>query len=395
MKIVHLVDYFMPQLGYQECLLAKYHAKKHVVTILTSDKYYPFPNYKESYQKMMGNRQQKTGEEEKNNYKINRLKSYFEIPSSTLILYKGILKELKKIKPDIIICHGLIKPTIFWACLYKRQNPQCRLIGDHHEAIYNTNLKDSFLKRVYLLLWKFFLKPRILRYADKLIATGPDEKDFAVKHLFGEKNADKIEIISLGADEEKFFIDEKKRNKMRKSFRLKDDDVLILNAGKLNQSKKSLELLEVFEKIHQVNPNTYLMFVGGGDENYLQKMRDFIKTKQLNKNVFLQSFIPNDKLPDYLNLADIGCWPGSRSNVFWEALACGLPLILEKRAYTEELISNDNGQQVENLLDLENTLRDFVVDKNLRKKMSQNSKELFQKKFSYTKLSEEFLSVKC
>ena len=213
MKIVHLVDYFMPQLGYQECLLAKYHAKKHEVIVLTSDKYYPFSTYQTSYQNLLGARQRNTGEKKINSYKIKRLKSYFEIPSSTLILYKGILKELKKIQPDLVICHGIIKPTILWVCLYKRKNPNCKLIVDHHEAIYNTNLKDSLLKRVYLNLWKILLRPLILKYTDKLIATGSAEKEFAVKYLFDGKNADKIKKISLGADDEVFFVDKNKRKK--------------------------------------------------------------------------------------------------------------------------------------------------------------------------------------
>ena len=37
-------------------------------------------------------------------------------------------------------------------------------------------------------------------------------------------------------------------------------------------------------------------------------------------------------------MADIWVWPWSRSNVFWEAAACWLPLILEDREYTRELV---------------------------------------------------------
>jgi hypothetical protein len=42
MKIVHIVDYFQPVLGYQEAFLAKEHAKLgHEVFVITSDRYAP------------------------------------------------------------------------------------------------------------------------------------------------------------------------------------------------------------------------------------------------------------------------------------------------------------------------------------------------------------------
>ena len=46
MKIVHVVDYLMPDMGYQEFLLAQYNLLDgHEVFIITSNKYYPVPNY--------------------------------------------------------------------------------------------------------------------------------------------------------------------------------------------------------------------------------------------------------------------------------------------------------------------------------------------------------------
>ena len=57
MKIVHVCDYIQPQLGYQEYYLAKEHAKMgHEVTVITSDRYYPFPNYENTAEKILGDR---------------------------------------------------------------------------------------------------------------------------------------------------------------------------------------------------------------------------------------------------------------------------------------------------------------------------------------------------
>ena len=46
MKIVHLVDYFQPKVGYQEYFLALEHQKLgHDIRVITSDYYFPFVNY--------------------------------------------------------------------------------------------------------------------------------------------------------------------------------------------------------------------------------------------------------------------------------------------------------------------------------------------------------------
>ena len=45
MRIVHIVDYLMPQMGYQEFLLPKWNSHQgHEVFIITSDRY-PISNY--------------------------------------------------------------------------------------------------------------------------------------------------------------------------------------------------------------------------------------------------------------------------------------------------------------------------------------------------------------
>ena len=61
MKIVHIVDYLMPTMGYQEFILPKFNAfdKRNSVYIITGNKYYPVPNYDSTWKKFLGNRKNK------------------------------------------------------------------------------------------------------------------------------------------------------------------------------------------------------------------------------------------------------------------------------------------------------------------------------------------------
>ena len=79
MKIVHVVDYFHPELGYQETFVAREHARMgHEVCVVTSDRYSPFI-YKEN-RNLLGNRIKKPGMFMERDIKVWRLKTLWEIP---------------------------------------------------------------------------------------------------------------------------------------------------------------------------------------------------------------------------------------------------------------------------------------------------------------------------
>jgi len=62
MRIIHLIDYFQPKLGYQETYLALAHLRLgHHVTVITSDRHYPFSDYASAFQKILGERKKKPG----------------------------------------------------------------------------------------------------------------------------------------------------------------------------------------------------------------------------------------------------------------------------------------------------------------------------------------------
>ena len=78
MKILHTVDYLMPTMGYQDFLLPKWNKKQNNDTyIITSNKYYPVPNYKQTWEKFLGKREQKSGWSIIDGVKILKKKNIF------------------------------------------------------------------------------------------------------------------------------------------------------------------------------------------------------------------------------------------------------------------------------------------------------------------------------
>ena len=57
LRIVHVADYVMPSMGYQELALAKWNARHgHQVHLVTSDRYTPVPHYKRTWETFLGPR---------------------------------------------------------------------------------------------------------------------------------------------------------------------------------------------------------------------------------------------------------------------------------------------------------------------------------------------------
>ena len=107
----------MPTMGYQEFILPKFNAmiKENDVYIISGNKYYPVPNYNKTWKKFLGNRTFSPKIQKINSVNIKRNKIIFEIAKRPWIL--NLEKEIKLIKPDIIMCHGTTSFTSLRAVL--------------------------------------------------------------------------------------------------------------------------------------------------------------------------------------------------------------------------------------------------------------------------------------
>ena len=97
LRILHLVDYLMPSMGYQEFVLPKFNAtnKNYKVFIITGNKFYPVPNYDKTWKKFLGERSFKPIIRKIDQVKIFRNKILFEIAKRPWILDLKVLLNRK------------------------------------------------------------------------------------------------------------------------------------------------------------------------------------------------------------------------------------------------------------------------------------------------------------
>lgn len=319
MKIIHLIDYFQPQIGYQETFLAREHAKAgNQVHVVTSDRYFPFPDYQNTYLELLGSRFVGTGEKNEEGINVLRLKSW-EFPGTNIIYLSGLGKVLQKIKPDLVLCHGVYSFTSFLVSKLKNQFG-FKLIYDNHAALFNTDFNKSFSRKFYHFFYKSFFASSIINNSDKIFAIGEAEQNFICNDLkIPKKN---IPIIRLGVDTDLFKYSKSTRIKLRSKYKISNNKTVVIFTGKITQNKDVHILVSALEKITKFKMT--LLLVGNGPPEYL----DTLKKLARNTEIIHVTFTENKKLPLYFNVADIAVYPGDFSISVFEAMSSGLPVII-------------------------------------------------------------------
>jgi len=113
---------------------------------------------------------------------------------------------------------------------------------------------------------------------------------------------DRIEIVPNGVDL-KIFHDAAPIS--RAQFGFKDDDILLVYAGRIALEKNIPFLLEAFSGVAKAIPNVHLLLIGGGVQQFEDEIRTLVKDMDAPRRVRLIGKIPYDQLPAYLAMCNI------------------------------------------------------------------------------------------
>lgn len=225
-------------------------------------------------------------------------------------LYKNCLeihKALGNEKYDAVIVHqGLSSFSALALAFFC--GVKTRIIHSHG---YIPNENKSLIKSVCRLLNHIF--------ATDYAACSPE----AAEWLFGKKK-DKERIVYNPVDEKKFRYDEKKRNDTRKKIKISDDDIFLLQAGRISEDKNPDLTMDIFSKLK--DDSFFLAFAGDGDYENVIKRRAHVSDKK-DRIVFLGCV---NNIEDYMNAADVLLFPTKQEGfgmVAVEAQMCGLPVL--------------------------------------------------------------------
>src|SRR3989344_547483 len=165
----------------------------------------------------------------------------------------------------------------------------------------------------------------VLKFADAVIITSP-----SLKSKIDKYSPRKIELIPNSVDTKLFSPVNKKRKNVQR----------IMFVGRLEKQKN---LFSLAAAVSALEYKLKLIFIGDGNQK--SKLLKFASRKKVDLEIIKP--VPHDKLPSFLNSADIFVLPSfieGHPKILLEAMSTGLPCIGSRVEGIKEIIShNKNG----------------------------------------------------
>lgn len=237
-----------------------------------------------------------------------------------------VLKHLRKLSYDLIIIEN--RPPF---SLKVKKVSSAKIVYHIHNS--NLTKESRYAEELY-------------DAADQIICVS----DFITKEVKSIDSNDKKCVTVHNGIDLNAFSPNRKYCIFRKDIGLNEDDFVLLFSGRINREKGISELLDAILSIKEFS-NIKLLVIGssfyGGsstEDRFINSLKE--KTGCISNRIFFTGFIPYDKMPDYLSIANVSVIPSIWDDPFpttvLEAQAMGLPIITTKRGGIPEEVSEEN-----------------------------------------------------
>ncbi|MEM9165125.1 MAG: MSMEG_0565 family glycosyltransferase [Cyanobacteria bacterium P01_F01_bin.4] len=135
---------------------------------------------------------------------------------------------------------------------------------------------------------------------------------------------------------------------LAKSYGIRSGPVY-LTVGGIEPRKNSINLLQAFSRVRQVQPQAQLVIAGGATlfdyQVYRQEFMKMLDAYDLADGLVLPGVVPDEDLPALYRLADVFVFPSVQEGwglVILEAIASGLPVLTSNQAPFTEFLSEQD-----------------------------------------------------
>ncbi|OKP01926.1 glycosyltransferase [Xenorhabdus eapokensis] len=187
----------------------------------------------------------------------------------------------------------------------------------------------------------------------KVVDLGPETKLITPSHFLAdffqfEAKIKNIKIVPNGIDKALY---KQEVSWKREHFGLKNDETVILYAGRLDKGKGVIELIDAVNLLHKKDQNIKLLLIGdhatvkkGEREVYRKKVLD--KAAKTADSCILAGSIPPADMHQIYPLADLTVVPSLGEEAFCmvalESMACGIPVLVSPRGGIKEFVIPEN-----------------------------------------------------
>lgn len=287
-------------------------------------------------------------------------------------IQKGLYKEIKKTKPDVILSDGFFQWTLM-CVIYKMFHPKVKHVMCY-EGWSHTERNAGWLNTFYRKFAGHFI--------DAICCNGTLSKEY-VKGLGYPEG--QIYLGNMAADtsffrEESDRVTDEKKDSFRKLFGL--NEIVYVFSGRLVQLKGVAELLVAWKSFTEGKEDKVSLFlVGDGPQR--SELEQYCRNNKLT-NVVFAGRVEYNKLPLYYASSSAFIIPTLQDNwslVVPEAMACGLPILCSVyNGCWPELVRQENGWTFDplNKQNMIDVLDESFKNKSHFKEVGDNSRRIVE-----------------
>src|SRR3990170_5792830 len=230
---------------------------------------------------------------------------------------------------------------------------------------------------------------------DRFIAVTERAKDALMIEGVPEE---KITVIPMGVDIQRFRPDQELRMSARKELKLREDEKVILFTGRMVWEKGIYDLIYAAKMVamdSRVNniPVKFLV-IGNGHES--ESVNSRVKELGLGDSFIFIEYYPYHRMHEIYNMADIfvlpsistRTWKEQFGMVLIEAMACGLPVISTYSGSIPEVVGEAGVLvQSNDPRDLYNAIKGLLNNEDQRRKLGNMGRERAVREFDTKKIS--------
>ena len=255
----------------------------------------------------------------------------------TRIVNSWISKKIKKVKnireileeflPDVIFSHSLCYWSVLDVVRYKKDHPNVKFYADTH-ADANNSATNWISRTVLHRMFYKYLVQKAVPHLETYFYLSQEAKTFLIQNYGVPEGI--MEFYPLGGIIPDAKAYQQARICRREELNVREDELLLVHSGKLDEKKRTADLLRAFAAAPELNAK--LIILGSIPDEQKELLNALISAD--NRVAYL-GWKSADDLREYLCACDLYCQPGSQSATMQNAVCCGCPVLLyPHRSYT-------------------------------------------------------------
>lgn len=386
MKVIHLClgSFYPDNYSYQENMLPKFHKELgYDVEVIASTQSFD-EHGKTCYLDNVGTY--------KNEYDIQVTRLPYKSENKIwkkLKRYQGTYAAIEKAAPDILFIHGGQFLDIDQVVKYLKKHPGVTVYVDNHADFSNSATNWISKNVLHKIVWKH-TEHQIEPYTKKFYGVLPVRVEF-LKNVYGLP-AEKCELLVMGADDE--LVDNAKtsgaRGRIRKQYDIKENDFLIMTAGKIDQWKTQTLLL--MQAVQNIKRDNVRLIVFG---SVTQELMNQVKALADGTKVQYIGWVLSKNSYDYFEAADLVVFPG-RHSVMWEQVTGqGKPMLVKdwRGTHHVDLGGNVRFLMQDSVDEIQGKIEYLLDNPEEYKKMKEVAEKKGMLEFSYREIAKRCINI--